>query len=124
MKYTEILFTAYSVVGIKTRLQAGRSRVRIPAGSRDFSLLQDVQSSSGYDLASYPMGNRDSFLEVNRPGRETDRVQLLPRLRMTGGTPTFAPVCMCTRGGQFTVSGNATFFLISYRIQQAIAHTS
>jgi hypothetical protein len=34
-------------VGIVTRPLAGRSGVRIPEGTRNFSLLQDVQASSG-----------------------------------------------------------------------------
>jgi hypothetical protein len=38
------------VVGIVTRLLAGRPGFRIPVGVRDFSLLQDVQTSSGAGL--------------------------------------------------------------------------
>ena len=32
--------------------------------------------------------------EVNRPGRETDHVQLLPKLVIYGAKSTFAPVCI------------------------------
>jgi hypothetical protein len=35
--------------------------VRFPAGAGNVSLLQNVQTGSGNDLASYPMGNRGSF---------------------------------------------------------------
>jgi len=35
------------VVGTLTRLQAGRSLVRIPVDTRDFSLLHYVQTGSG-----------------------------------------------------------------------------
>jgi hypothetical protein len=45
-----------SSIGIVTRLQAGGSGVRIPEGERDFSLLQNIQSSSGAHPASYSMG--------------------------------------------------------------------
>jgi len=35
------------VIGIATRLPAGRSRVRIPVGAKDFSLLQKVEPAVG-----------------------------------------------------------------------------
>jgi hypothetical protein len=38
------------------------SRVRFPAGARNFSLHHRVQNGSGAYQASYPMGNRGSFL--------------------------------------------------------------
>jgi hypothetical protein len=59
-----------NITGIVTRLQAGRSGVRIPAGVRDFSLLQNVQNGSGVHLASYTMGTRCSF-----PGGKAARAQ-------------------------------------------------
>jgi hypothetical protein len=37
------------------------SRVRFPAGARNFSLHHRVQSGSGAHPASYPMGTRGSF---------------------------------------------------------------
>jgi hypothetical protein len=46
------------------------SRVRFPAGN--FSLHHLVQTSSGAHISSYPMGNRGTFPEVKRPGREAD----------------------------------------------------
>jgi hypothetical protein len=45
-----------SLVGIVTRLRAGRSGVRIPVEARDFSLLQNVQTGSGAHPASYSVG--------------------------------------------------------------------
>jgi hypothetical protein len=45
-----------SVVGLDTRLQAGRPGIRIPVGSRYFSLLQNVQAVPGAHLASYSVG--------------------------------------------------------------------
>ena len=39
-----------------TRLCTGRSGIRIPVGTRYFSLLQNVWTGSGSQLATYPMG--------------------------------------------------------------------
>ena len=44
-----------SVVVIVTRLRAGQSAVRTPAGARDFSLLENVQTGSEVHQASYSM---------------------------------------------------------------------
>jgi hypothetical protein len=46
--------------------------VRFPVGTRDFSLLYSVQTSSGAHPTSYPMGIGGSFPEVKRLGREAD----------------------------------------------------
>jgi hypothetical protein len=35
--------------------------VRFPAGTRDFSLFHSVQTGSGADTASYPVGTEGSF---------------------------------------------------------------
>jgi hypothetical protein len=56
-----------SVVGIATGLRAGRSEVRIPVGARDFSLLQNIQTGSGAQPASYVM-----VPGVKRLGREVN----------------------------------------------------
>jgi hypothetical protein len=45
--------------------------VRFPA-LQDFSFLHSVQTDSGAHPASYPMGSRDSFPGVKRPGHEAD----------------------------------------------------
>jgi hypothetical protein len=45
-----------NVVGIMSRLRAGRSRVRILVGARDFSLLQNVQTDVRAHPVSYSMG--------------------------------------------------------------------
>ena len=42
-----------SVVGTETRLQTGRSGIRIPVGERDFSLFQNIQTGSEDDAASF-----------------------------------------------------------------------
>jgi hypothetical protein len=46
--------------------------VRFLAGAGNFSLNHPAQSGSGDHPASYPIGTRGSFLDVKRPGRETD----------------------------------------------------
>jgi hypothetical protein len=48
------------------------SRVRFPAGARNFSLHHRVQNGFGADPASYPTVIRGSFPGVKRPGREAD----------------------------------------------------
>jgi hypothetical protein len=47
------------------------SRVRFPAGAGNFYLHHRVQNGSGAH-PSYPMGTRDSFPVVKRPGGEAD----------------------------------------------------
>jgi hypothetical protein len=42
-----------SVVGTETRLQAGRSGIRIPVEERDFSVFQNVHTGSEADAASF-----------------------------------------------------------------------
>ena len=44
-----------------TRLQAGRSGVRFPAGETDFYLLKNSQTGSGAHPVCYSMGTRGSF---------------------------------------------------------------
>jgi hypothetical protein len=48
------------------------SRVRLPAGAGNFSLLHRVQTGSGAHPASYPVGTRGSFPGVKWPGREVE----------------------------------------------------
>jgi hypothetical protein len=55
-------------------------RVRLTAGAGNFSLHHRVQNGSGTHPASYPMGTRDSFLGVKRPGvKLTIHLHLVPR---------------------------------------------
>jgi hypothetical protein len=48
------------------------SKIRFPAGARNFSLHHRVHNSSGAHPASYSMGTKGSFPGVKRPGREAD----------------------------------------------------
>jgi hypothetical protein len=50
------------------------SRVRFPAGTRNFPLHHRVQNGSGAHPASYPMGTRGSSPGVKRPGRKADHL--------------------------------------------------
>jgi hypothetical protein len=52
------------------RIQAGGSGVRIPVGTRDFALLQKVQTDSGAHLASYTMGTGVLSRGVKRPDHD------------------------------------------------------
>jgi hypothetical protein len=45
-------------------------------GEQEFSLLHNVQTGSGVQPASYPVGNGDPSLRVNRPGLEADHSSL------------------------------------------------
>ena len=56
-----------------TRLWAGRRRVRIPAGTKKLSPLQNVQTNSGDHPASYSMGAEVSFFGGKNAEREAEQ---------------------------------------------------
>ena len=56
--------------------RAGRYGVRIPAGTRYFSLLQNVQTNSGTHQAPYSIGTWVLSRPVKRPGCEVDHLPL------------------------------------------------
>jgi hypothetical protein len=58
-----VSFTRGGVVGVATRLRAGRSGFRISVKETDFSLLQNVQTGSGAHSPSYSMGTGFFFQE-------------------------------------------------------------
>jgi len=59
------------------------------AGTGNFSLHQHVQTGYGAHPASYPVGTRDSSLEVKQPGCGADNhLQLVPRSIMCGTIPS------------------------------------
>ena len=60
--------TGDSVVGIRTRIYAGRSVVRIPAGATHLSLLQNILMGSGALFSEY----RFYCPGVKRLGRDVD----------------------------------------------------
>ena len=60
-KYYSPLGSQDSAVGIMTRLRAGRARERIPAWAIDLSVLQNVQTDSAAQPASYYMGTAVLF---------------------------------------------------------------
>lgn len=56
-----------------TKLRTGRSGLPFPVGSRDFSLLQNVQTVSGVHAVSYSVVTGVLSSKVNRPGRVTNQ---------------------------------------------------
>jgi hypothetical protein len=62
-KWARVEFSRDCSVGIALGygLDDRDSRVRFPAGNRNFSLHYRVQNGSGAHSASYPMGTRGSF---------------------------------------------------------------
>jgi hypothetical protein len=68
------MYSRDSSVGIALgyELDDRGSRVRLPAGSGNFSLHHRFQNGSGAHPASYPMATRGSFPGVRRPGCEAD----------------------------------------------------
>ena len=56
-----VTFKHAASIGVVTRLQAGRSGVRFPAGERDFYVLENSQTGSGAHPVCYSMGTRGSF---------------------------------------------------------------
>jgi hypothetical protein len=67
-------------------LRIGRSAVRMPAGTRDFSLLQNVQIGSGAHPPSIQWVPELFTRGGKRPGRDADnsRTYSVPRLRVSG----------------------------------------
>jgi hypothetical protein len=60
------------VVGIASRLRAGRTGVLIPFGG-SFLIYRHVQTSSGDYAASPSMGTGSSFLGAQQPERDVDQ---------------------------------------------------
>ena len=73
-----------SSVGITTRLRASQSGFRILAGTRDFSLLQIVQTCFGTLPTSYSMDIR--VLSRGKWVKLTSHLHLVLWLRKSGGT--------------------------------------
>ena len=74
-----------SVFDMAPMLWAERYVVRIAVGATDFSLLKNIQISSGAYLPSYAVGN--GVLSPRKSGRSvklSTRLRVLPRLRMSG----------------------------------------
>jgi hypothetical protein len=60
--YQNTCMTRSSSVGIVTRLRAGRSAVRVPVGSKEFCLLQNVRKAFGGPRILLLNKNRGHFL--------------------------------------------------------------
>lgn len=73
----------HQVVGIATGLRTGWTRVRIPVGAKYF-FLQNVQTDSGANQASYSLGTRG----WGGPGmKSTTHLHIVRRLIISGITP-------------------------------------
>jgi hypothetical protein len=69
-----------------TRQRGGRSGVRLPTGSRGFSLHQNVQTDSRAHEAFHLKGTERLFSHrgIGRDVKVTIHLHLVPRLRMSG----------------------------------------
>jgi hypothetical protein len=65
--------------------------IRLPAGKVP-SFFHSVQTGSGAQPASYPMGNVGSFLGVKRPGNEADQLPPSSAEINNGGAIRPAPI--------------------------------
>jgi len=71
--------------GIATTLWTGRSQVRIPAGTGDFSLFQNVQTSFGVNTAYWSKDTGILFRGYfSRGVKSITDFFVVPRLRMSG----------------------------------------
>jgi hypothetical protein len=92
---TVIIRNPNRVLGIVTRLQAGRSGFRIPIAARDFSPLQNVQTGSEAHPASCLRSTGVLPREIKRSGHKINlSLPLVPRLRISGATPLLPPLCL------------------------------
>ena len=80
------------MVCVVFRLLAGRSGVRMTAGARDYSLLQNVQPGCGAHPASY------SLPGVNRPGREVDHSSCSDEAKNDWSSASASPPPICLYG--------------------------
>lgn len=76
---------SFSVISIVTRVRAGRSGVRIPAGVRDKTLLQDVRNfSATHKASSVSTGGGD---KVTGGVSVTTCLHVMSWLRVSGAIP-------------------------------------
>jgi hypothetical protein len=109
-----------AVVSIVTRLRAGRSRVRIPAGARSFYLLRNIQTVSAAHPASNSIGTGTTFPGgILRSGCEAiARFHLMRRQRMSGSMPLlplYVLMAWTATGLPFTFAINLSTYLSSIR---------
>ena len=87
---TEVLLCVCVNHSLVTRPRAGLYNVQIPASSRGFTILQNLQLDSGAHPVAYSVGTRVPSQEVNtaRDVKFTTHLHLVLRLRMRGYTST------------------------------------
>lgn len=77
-----------------TKLRNGRSRVQIPAGSRDFYILEIVRIDSGAHQASYLMDN--GFVSRQECEGVDSNLHLMLRLEIRSKGKVFDSNQLCT----------------------------
>jgi len=83
-----------SVVGVVTRLRAGRSGVRIPVGPEYFYLLQFVHTGFEAQTVSYSIGTGAlSHRQSGRSAKLTTRLIRVLRLRLASFFTSSSPIC-------------------------------
>jgi hypothetical protein len=68
-------------MNLVTRLQAGWSRFQIPAGTRDFSLLQNIQTNSGPTQPPIQWALRAFALGAKQPRHEPEHSHLSAKVK-------------------------------------------
>jgi len=81
-----------NIIVIVTRLWVGQCSIPFAVAARDFSLIQNIQSSSGLHVVSYSLSTGTSFPR-GEAGYEADHAFCVqPTLRMSGAIPLL-PIC-------------------------------
>lgn len=93
-----------SVVSIVARIGAGRSVVRIPAGTTKYSLLHLTQAIPGVHPDPYPICTR-SFQGVKRPERNFDYTPL-PSAEVMTSTAFGCVLKICESGEEIQLAKN------------------
>jgi len=98
-----------SVVSTAVRLGAGRTRARIPAGSRNFSLLHNAQTGCGAHSAFYSAGVVVlSWRQRGVAMRLITHLHLMARLRISGVTPLLLQAFMAWTGTTLPLTHDQT----------------
>lgn len=123
-----ITYVAYrrqeNVVNIVTVLQAGWFRVLFLAGTRDFSLLWNIQAGSGAHLALYSMGTEDSATGGRAAsGMMLNHSPLYNAKIKTGWSyPLHPTVCLHSMSGGLSHISSVVFVSIVLRCSTAKIH--
>ena len=104
-----LLHAGFAYYGIWTKVRPGRSGVRIPTGSRHFSLLQNVQNGSGTQTASCTTGTGVlSQKKSDRGVKLTSHLLLVLKLGMSGAIHFILSVFIVQRGTSLLLRGSSS----------------